>query len=276
MYTRARRRTLAEFARGIVVRSAKSRDTPRVRLFVLVEQRLDALLLLHLRQTRRVAELEELRRVLDQPFRIDDAHLSHVLLRGEHQLVIAQPKMHNSMSAADPVTTRSRTIPAVDDRWNSRDGCRPLDCRPTFGSLNELVCRPLIGSREGLTFLRVALRSVTEETRADGFLNETGLSSARNDVELVSATNKNGVEIFRGTKYIPIHDSQHLLADILRSFQGALLDEVLVTPEIGELVLLPRVVNSQQGQMVTFGLVKAGFALIGLLGFFLHENARFA
>ena len=68
---------------------------------------------------------------------------------------------------------------------------------------------------------------------------------------------------------LPIHDAQHLLPDVLRAFQGALLNETLITPEIGELVLLPGVVNGQQCQMVAFGLMKACFALIGLFSLFL-------
>ena len=54
---------LSEFASWIVVRSTKTRDTPFVRLFVFVEQRFDPLFFLHLRQSCRIAELEELRRI---------------------------------------------------------------------------------------------------------------------------------------------------------------------------------------------------------------------
>ena len=44
---------------------------------------------------------------------------------------------------------------------------------------------------------------------------------------------------------LPVHDAQHLFADILSSAQGSCLDEVLVTPGIGEFVVLPGVVDSQ-------------------------------
>lgn len=60
----------------------------------------------------------------------------------------------------------------------------------------------------------------------------------------------------------PVHDPQHLLADILGSAQGTSLDEVLVAPRVGELVVLPGVVDSQQGQVVTFRLVELGFFLV--------------
>lgn len=65
----------------------------------------------------------------------------------------------------------------------------------------------------------------------------------------------------------PVHDSQHLLADVLGSAQGARLDEVLITPGVGELVVLPGVVDRQQGQVVPLRLVKLGLLLVsqGLL-----------
>lgn len=62
---------------------------------------------------------------------------------------------------------------------------------------------------------------------------------------------------------IPVHDSQHLFADVLGSTQRAGLDEVLVTPGVGELVVLPGVVNSQQGQVIPLRLVKLCLLLVG-------------
>lgn len=66
---------------------------------------------------------------------------------------------------------------------------------------------------------------------------------------------------------VPVHDAQHLLADVLRSPERASLDEVLVAPRVRELVVLPRVVDGQQGEMVALGLMELGLLLVrqGLL-----------
>lgn len=61
---------------------------------------------------------------------------------------------------------------------------------------------------------------------------------------------------------VPVHDTQHLFADVLGSAQGSSLDEVLVTPGVGELVVLPGVVDSQQGQVITLRLVKLCLLLV--------------
>lgn len=60
-------------------------------LLVLVKERLDSLVLLERRQLRRIGELKEGGRVLDQPFRVDRGHLSHVFLCRLNDLVIDHP-----------------------------------------------------------------------------------------------------------------------------------------------------------------------------------------
>ena len=60
----------------------------------------------------------------------------------------------------------------------------------------------------------------------------------------------------------PVHDAQHLFADVLGSLERADLDEVLVAPGAGELVVLPGVVHSQEGQVVALGLVELGLLLV--------------
>ena len=60
----------------------------------------------------------------------------------------------------------------------------------------------------------------------------------------------------------PVHDAQHLFADVLGSLERADLDEVLVAPGAGELVVLPGVVYSQEGQVVALGLVELGLLLV--------------
>ena len=63
---------------------------------------------------------------------------------------------------------------------------------------------------------------------------------------------------------LPVHDAEHLLADVLRSLQGARLDEVLEAPGVGELVVLPGVVDGQQREVVPLQLEELGFLLVGL------------
>ena len=73
-------------------------------------------------------------------------------------------------------------------------------------------------------------------------------------------------------KAIPVHDTQHLLADILGSLQGTNLHKVLVTPWVGELVVSPWVVDSQQCEMVTLSLVELCFLLVCYLLLVLQTN----
>ena len=68
-----------------------SRDSPRVRFLVFIVQRFNLLRFLGFAEPRRVVELEELGSELDQPLGIDSGHLAHVLLGGEHQLVVDYP-----------------------------------------------------------------------------------------------------------------------------------------------------------------------------------------
>jgi len=62
---------------------------------------------------------------------------------------------------------------------------------------------------------------------------------------------------------IPVHDAKHLFANVLCSLQRSDLDKILVTPGTRELVVTPRVVDRQQSQVVSFGLMKFGFLLVG-------------
>lgn len=61
---------------------------------------------------------------------------------------------------------------------------------------------------------------------------------------------------------LPVHDTQHLFANILGSAQGTSLDEVLEAPGVGELVVLPGVIDSQQSKVVSLGLVELGLLLV--------------
>lgn len=69
-----------------------ARDSPRIRFFVLIEERFQSLVLLELAELCRVGESEESWCELYEPLRIDCCHLSHVLLRCLHELVINNPE----------------------------------------------------------------------------------------------------------------------------------------------------------------------------------------
>lgn len=62
--------------------------------------------------------------------------------------------------------------------------------------------------------------------------------------------------------FSPVHDAQHLFADILSTSERSCLDEVFVAPGVGKLIVLPRVIDSQQSQVVSLRLVKLGFLLV--------------
>lgn len=69
-----------------------TRDSPGVGLLVAVVQRLQPLLFLLFAEARRVGHFEEGGRELHQPAGVDGGHLPHVLLGGQHQLVIHNPE----------------------------------------------------------------------------------------------------------------------------------------------------------------------------------------
>lgn len=62
--------------------------------------------------------------------------------------------------------------------------------------------------------------------------------------------------------FLPVHDAQHLLAYVLSSLQGPGLDEVLEAPGIRELVVLPRVIHSQQRQVISLKLEELCLLLV--------------
>ena len=73
-------------------------DSPSVRFFVLVVQWFYLLLFLGATETRRVGESEEVGRELHEPLGVDGGHLTHVLLRREHELVVDDPAMADDVS----------------------------------------------------------------------------------------------------------------------------------------------------------------------------------
>lgn len=64
---------------------------PSVGFLISVVQRLEALLFLLLAEARGVGHFEKGRRKLYQPARVNGGHLPHVLLGGQHQLVVHDP-----------------------------------------------------------------------------------------------------------------------------------------------------------------------------------------
>ncbi len=63
-------------------------------------------------------------------------------------------------------------------------------------------------------------------------------------------------------KALPVHNAEELFSHILRPLQGARLHKIVVAPGSGELVVLPGVVDGQEGQVVPLGLVELGLPLI--------------
>ena len=76
--------------------SEGARDSPGVGLLVSVVQWFQALLLLLLAEARRVGHFEEGRRKLHQPASVNGGHLAHVLLSGQHQLMVHNPVKRNN------------------------------------------------------------------------------------------------------------------------------------------------------------------------------------
>jgi hypothetical protein len=124
---------------------------PLIRLLVLVIQRLNLLLLFALRQLVGIRDLEELWRGFDEPFGLNGAYVVAVLARREYELVVDKPLWR-----------------AVEERrrWMNVDR-RALDKRL-------------------ISFLRILLRRVPEEARANGASNTVIIFARRQDVMLVA------------------------------------------------------------------------------------------
>jgi len=99
----------------------------------------------------RVAELEKARSELDEPFGVDGADFTHVLLGREHELVVDDPVGLTLEERARGVNVRRSLL---DDGF--------------------------------VTLLRIFLGAVEEETRADGFANFVVVASSARGAELVS------------------------------------------------------------------------------------------
>lgn len=67
-------------------------DSPGIGFLVAVVQRLEALLFLLLAETSGVRHFKESRRKLHQPAGVNGGHLPHVLLCGQHQLMVNNPE----------------------------------------------------------------------------------------------------------------------------------------------------------------------------------------
>jgi hypothetical protein len=66
-------------------------------------------------------------------------------------------------------------------------------------------------------------------------------------------------------EFVSFHDLEKLFAHILSSSHGTRLNVVLVAPDIGEVVFLPRLVDCKNGEMISFRLVEPCFLLVGNL-----------
>ena len=63
---------------------------------------------------------------------------------------------------------------------------------------------------------------------------------------------------------VPVHDSEQLLAHVLRAPHRARLDEVLEAPRVGELGVGPRLVDGEAGEVVALRLEELGALRVGL------------
>ena len=126
--------TVARRLRRGVYLSSTFGETPRVGIVVSIVEGLNLFALFAFAHVTGIAHLEETRGELDEPFWVDGAHLSHVLLGGEHELVVD-----------DPV-------------WLTlEEGGRRVDVRR--GLLDDGF----------VSFLWVFFRAVEEESRTNGF-----------------------------------------------------------------------------------------------------------
>jgi len=213
-------------ARG---REARGRAPPVVGVVVAVIQRLNALGALAPRQLVRVGALEEARRELDEPLGVDRAHLAHVLLAGQHQLVVDDPVrlpleeraagvnkhlrlLHHRLVAlraarraasAAPVSRIHRQpikvmVPLVSCGTGRANRSLPAPRRAWPGAPR----RAKAGG--GARLLRVLARGVEEEAGADGLADLVEVVAGRHQVQLV-----------------PVHDHHELLAHVLRARAAA-------------------------------------------------------
>ena len=88
-------------------------------------------------------------------------------------------------------------------------------------------------SHKPVSLLRIFFGGVPEESGADCLLDPGDGLATGHHVQLV-----------------PVHDAQQLLPDVLDLLQLGHLDEVLETPGTAKLVVFPRVVHCQQGQVI--------------------------
>lgn len=110
--------------------------------------------------------------------------------------------------------------------------------------MNEHI---LVVSEGAVTLLRIFLGCVAEKAGRDCLLHTNRVLTTGNYIQ-----------------FVPIHDSQHLLPDVLRAPQCPCLEEVLKAPGIGELIVLPRVVDGEECDVVTFRLMELCLALVSL------------
>lgn len=78
------------------------------------------------------------------------------------------------------------------------------------------------------------------------------------DLPIVLPTTSDG-------ELVPLHDLEELFPDILGSPHGSRLDVVLMAPNIREVILLPRFIHTQHGEMISLWLMESGFLLVGYL-----------
>lgn len=73
------------------------------------------------------------------------------------------------------------------------------------------------------------------------------------------------LDMMKAMRSAPVHDTKHLFPHILRPLQCPDLHKVLIAPRIGKLVILPGVVDGEEGEVVSLWLVELGLLLISQL-----------
>mmetsp|Transcript_76646 Transcript_76646/g.228452 ORF Transcript_76646/g.228452 Transcript_76646/m.228452 type:complete len:211 (+) Transcript_76646:275-907(+) len=94
--------------------------------------------------------------------------------------------------------------------------------------------------------LRVPSASIPKVARSNALADAVVVVATRQDLKLVT-----------------VHERDQLLPDVLRAAQGPGLDEVLITPGVGETVVRPGLVDLQERAVVSLRLVEARLLLIG-------------
>lgn len=160
-----------------------------------------------------VCSLEEIWCDFDQPFRVNNRDISHVLLTREDKFMVDNP---------------------IGWLLEERGGGMNVNCVVINDSL--------------IPFRAIFLCSMREEPCTERFPDFSVILHARGDGQMVA-----------------IHNTNQLFPDILCSLDCSRINEVLVTPNIREVISLPSFIHCQQWQMISILMIELLSPLIRLL-----------